>query len=375
MAIGTTGEKAYWVAFSRITGLGAARMQQLAQRFGSLSAAWRAGDAEILFSGLPASVTDEMLRARPAIDPPAELAALERKGVSVVTLADADYPESLRNIPAPPALLYFHGSLAAGDHLAIAVVGTRKPSRYGLEATRRVVTDLARAGITIVSGMALGIDAAAHQAALDAGGRTLAVLGCGLDVVYPSGHRGLAERIASQGALLTEFALGTKPEARNFPIRNRIVSGLCHGTLVVEAGERSGALITAQFALEQNRDTYAIPGGIFWPTSQGTNRLLQHGEAKLVTRAGDILEEMDVRMVTAQAEARSVIPAGGNEAQVLAHLSFDPIHVDELGRAAGLPMAVVSSTLALLELKGMVSCVGGMNYVRAPQAGLEYSTR
>ncbi|MGQ9554521.1 MAG: DNA-processing protein DprA [Anaerolineae bacterium] len=358
-------EKAYWVAFSRISGLGAARMQHLVRHFGSLSNAWQASDGEILFAGLPQAVADEILRTRHQVDPLKELAALDKAGVLALTIADVDYPENLRNIPTLPAVLYMRGSLDPADAVAVAVVGTRKPSRYGLEATRRIVTDLARASITIVSGLALGIDAAAHEACLEAGGRTLAVLGSGVDVIYPAKHASLARRIASQGALLSEYPLGTKPDARNFPPRNRIISGLSRGVLIVEAGERSGALITAQFALDQNRDTYAVPGGIFWPMSQGTNQLIQRGEAKLVTCAGDILEEMDMPLAVAQVQARQSIPPGSNEAQVLACLSHDPLHVDELGRTTGLPMSVVSSTLALLELKGMVRSLGGMNYVLA----------
>ena len=358
-------ERAYWVAFSRIAGLGAVRMQHLARRFGSLASAWHAGDGEILFAGLPQGVADEIVRARRQTDPLSELASLDAAGISALTLADADYPDNLRNIPTPPAVLYTLGSFDPADAVAIAVVGTRKPSRYGLEATRRIVGDLARAGVTIVSGLALGVDAAAHEACLEAGGRTLAVLGSGLNVIYPGKHASLARQITSQGALLSEYPLGTKPDARNFPPRNRIISGLSRGVLVVEAGEHSGALITSQFALDQNRDTYAVPGGIFWPMSQGTNRLIQRGEAKLVACAGDILEEMDMPLAVAQVQARLSIPPGSNEAQLLACLSHDPLHVDELGRATGLPMPVVSSTLALLELKGMIRSLGGMNYVLA----------
>ena len=358
-------EKAYWIAFSRVSGLGAARMQHLVRHFGSLGNAWQASDTEILFAGLPQAVADEIIRIRPRLDPFKELAALDRAGVSALTLADADYPENLRHIPTPPAVLYVRGSLEPTDAVAIAVVGTRKPSRYGLEATRRIVADLARAGITIISGLAFGIDAAAHETCLEAGGRTLAVLGSGVDIVYPANHAGLARRITGQGALISDYPLGTKPDARNFPPRNRIISGLARGVLIVEAGERSGALITAQFALDQNKDTYAVPGGIFWPMSQGTNRLIQRGEAKLITCAEDILEEMEMPLAVAQVQARQSIPPGSNEAQVLACLSHDPLHIDELGRTTGLPMSVVSSTLALLELKGMVRSLGGMNYVLA----------
>jgi len=361
----TSDEKAYWVAFSRISGVGAARMQMLTHRFGSLRRAWQANDAEMLFAGLPPSIAEEVIRSRARIDPAEELARLARSGIEALPLTDPAYPDRLRNIPNPPAVLYFRGELLETDSISIAVVGTRKPSRYGLDVTKRIVTELAAAGVTIVSGLALGIDAAAHQAALDAGGRTLAVLGSGVDVLYPPSHRRLAESILQQGAILSEYPPGTKPDARNFPPRNRIISGLAQGVLVVEAGEQSGALITAQFALDQGRDTFAVPGGIYWPLSHGTNRLIQKGEAKLVTSAADILDELDVPLAIAQAQARTAMPADGSEAQVLSYLSRDPMHVDEIGRAAGLPAPTVASALSMLELKGLVRSVGGMNYVLA----------
>lgn len=366
-------ERAYWIAFSRITGIGAVRMQLLVQRFGSLRRAWSAGDVEITFAGLPRAVAEEVVRARPRIDPERELLALERAGVTALLAGDAGYPANLRHIPTPPAVLYVHGELTDEDCLAVAVVGTRKPSHYGIDATRSIVDGLARAGVTVVSGLALGIDAVAHQTALEAGGRTLAVLGSGVDVIYPWANRRLAAQVVERGALLSEYSLGTKPDARNFPPRNRIVSGLARGVLVVEAGERSGALITLGFALEQNRDTYAVPGGIFWPMSRGTNRLIKNSEAKLVTCAEDILEEMNLQVAAAQSQVRIALPADGREAQVVALLSDDPMHVDELGRASGLPMPVISATLAMLELKGLVRPVAGMTYVLVREAGAGYS--
>jgi DNA processing protein len=367
-------EKPYAIAFSRVPQVGAMRMQTLVHRYGSLKRAWHVGDAELTFSGLPAFVVDEIVRARPHIDPAAEMAALQRAGATALLPDDPDYPTNLRNAPAPPAVLYFQGSLLPADTLAIAVVGTRKPTRYGTDVARRLAGDLARAGVTIVSGLALGIDAAAHDAALQAGGRTLAVLGSGVDVVYPASHRLLAERIKDAGALLSEYPLGTKPDARNFPPRNRIISGLSRGVLVVEAGERSGALITAQFALDQNRDTFAVPGALTWPMSRGTNRLIQAGEAKLVLSAEDVLEELNLPLAVAQAEARVSVPLAGHEGQVLACLGDDPLHVDEVSRSSGLPMPVVSSTLAMLELKGLVRSTTGMNYVLLREASATYVT-
>lgn len=257
------------------------------------------------------------------------------------------------------------------DSWAVAVVGTRRASTYGREVTRRLAGSLARNGITVVSGMARGIDGVAHRAALEAGGRTIAVYGCGIDQVYPPEHRELASQIAAQGALVSDYPPGTAPEARNFPPRNRIISGLSLGVLVTNAGKSSGALITADFAAEQGRDVFAVPGSILTQGSLGPNRLIQDG-AKLVTRAEDVLEELNLTMVAEQAEARQRLPEDETEAALLRHLSEDPTHVDELQQESDLPIAEVTSTLALMELKGMVRQVGGMKYVVARESGVEY---
>jgi DNA processing protein len=263
------------------------------------------------------------------------------------------------------------GELKPEDEWAVAVVGTRRASAYGREAARRLAGDLAANGVTVVSGLAWGIDSHAHRAALEAGGRTIAVLGHGLDQVYPPQNRKLAAEIVERGALVTEYGLGTRPEASNFPARNRIISGMSLGTLVVEAGTSSGALITADFAAEQGRDVFAVPGNIFARGATGTNRLIQQG-AKLVLSVEDVLEELNLTMVSAFREAQEVVPANETESLLLEHLSEEPIHVDELGREVGLPISTVSSTLALMELKGLVRQVGGMNYVVAREERAAY---
>jgi len=203
-------------------------------------------------------------------------------------------------------------------------------------------------------------------------GRTIAVLGCGIDIIYPSQNARLAERIVESGALVTEYPLGTQPEASNFPPRNRIISGMALGTLVTEAGRRSGALITADFALEQNREAFAVPGSILSKCSEGTNRLIQRGEAKLVTCVQDILEELNLTMVSQQLELREIVPENEMESLLLQHISAEPTHVDDLQHLTGLPMSQVSSVLTLMELKGMVRQIGNMSYVLARDAPVRY---
>ena len=311
------------------------------------------------------------MRARSELDLDREMERIDAVRAHVLTWESPDYPRLLLQTNAPPPVLYVKGELREEDAWAVAVVGTRQASTYGREVTRRLAGTLALSGITVVSGLARGIDGVAHRAALEAGGRTIAVFGCGIDHVYPAEHRKLAAQIAASGALVTDYPLGTKPEGRNFPPRNRIISGLSLGVLVTNAGKSSGALITAEFAAEQGRDVFAVPGSILTQGSIGTNRLIQDG-AKLVTGAEDILEELNLTMVAEQTKARQVLPEDETEAALLTHLSAEPTHVDELQQQIDLPISQVTSTLALMELKGMVRQVGGMKYVVAHEPGAEY---
>jgi DNA processing protein len=361
----------YWVGFNRVSGIGAARLRALLDYFGDLELAWQAQAHDLQQAGLDRRSLARLLKARSALDLDAEVERLARAGVQVLTWDDAAYPSNLRKVYNAPPLLYVRGSIEKRDEWAVAIVGTRRASIYGKEAARMVSRGLAQAGVTIVSGLARGIDTMAHQACLEAGGRTLAVLGCGVDVTYPASNARLAGEIMERGALVSEYALGTRPDARNFPPRNRIISGLTLGTVVVEADMTSGARITSGFALEQGREVFAIPGSIFNRGSRGTNDLIQQG-AKLVTNVGDILEELNLTMVSEQAQARATIPENETEALLLECLSAEPIHVDELGRAVALPIAQVTSTLALMELKGMIRQVGGMSYVLARDGGISY---
>jgi len=267
--------------------------------------------------------------------------------------------------------LYIRGELRPEDEWAVAVVGTRKATIYGKQVTRTLGRELAQNHVTIVSGLAHGIDAAAHRTALDAGGRTIAVLGCGLDRVYPAQNKQLAHDIVENGALVSDYALGTPADARNFPPRNRIISGLSLGVLVVEAATRSGALITVDFALEQGRDVFAVPGDITHKNSAGCNRLIHDG-AKMVLGVQDILEELNLTMIEQHVEVRATLPKDETEARLLAFVSDEPIHMDEICRQTDLPIQQISSTLAMMELKGMIRQVGGMNYVLARESRAPY---
>jgi DNA processing protein len=361
----------YWVGFSRVPGIGPVRLRALLDHFGDVRQAWEASVATLQALGFDRRTIETFVTLRSKMDLAAELERVFQLGVRLLTWDSPNYPSLLRNIPDPPPVLYIKGKLLPRDEWGLAVVGTRRATVYGREATRSLVGGLAAGGVTIVSGLAHGIDTFAHRTALEAGGRTIAVLGSGVDIIYPAENRKLAGLITTNGVVVSEYPLGTQPEGGNFPRRNRIISGLSLGVLVVEGSKRSGAMITADYAAEQGREIFAVPGNILSPKSAGPNQLIQQG-AKLVTTIGDILEELNLTMVTEQAEAREIIPDNETEAVLLEHLSAEPIHVDELGRATGLPISQVASTLTLMELKGKIRQVGGMNYVIAREAGMPY---
>ena len=364
----------YWIGFNIIPGIGRVKFAQLEQHFGTMENAWGASMAELTKAGLDKNSVRLIAQWQPKVSLEDEMEKLERYGVRVFTYLDPTYPSRLKEIYDYPPLLYLRGTLLPEDEWCLAVVGTRRATAYGRQVTEEIVTDLAQSNITIASGLAKGIDTTAHQSALAAGGRTIAVFACGLDLVYPSENADLARRIRQQGALISEYPLGTSPRPEYFPRRNRIMSGLSLGTLVTEAGESSGAMITAHLALEQNREVFAIPGSILSPTSRGTNHLIQEG-AKLVRDHTDILEELNLTAVAHQLEMKEIIPASDTESLLLKQLSAEPIHIDEVCRGSGLPTATISSTLAMMELKGLVKQVGLMNYVLAREARQEYRVR
>ena len=361
----------YWVGFSKIPGIGRVKLAQMESHFGSLEAAWQAAPAELKRSGLDGNSVKAIESWRPKVSLEAEMAKLDRFGVKVVTCRHPDYPARLKEIYDYPPLLYVRGSLKPEDEWCLTVVGTRRATVYGRQVTEEIVTELARNKITIVSGLARGIDSIAHRSALEAGGRSIAVFACGLDTVYPAENAGLAKSLMKDGALISEYPLGSRPRPENFPRRNRILSGLSLGVLVVEAGGTSGALITAHLAVEQNREVFAIPGSILSPASSGTNHLIQEG-AKLVSDYRDILEELNLTVVAQQMEMKEFLPASDTEALVLKQLSAEPSHIDQVCRSSGLPIATVSSTLTMMELKGLVKQTGAMNYVLAREIREKY---
>lgn len=370
----TNQDLKYWVGLSLIPRIGRVKLSLLESHFGNMEEAWRATPAELSHSGLDKGSVNAIVNWRPQISLEEEMEKLERHEVKAFTFRDPEYPARLKQIYDYPPILYVKGAILPQDEWCLAVVGTRKATVYGRQAAEEIVADLARNKITIVSGLARGIDSIAHRSALEAGGRTMAVFGCGLDIVYPSENASLAQSIIANGALISEFSLGAEPRRENFPLRNRIMSGLSLGVLVVEAGDTSGAMITARLALEQNREVFAVPGSILSPTSRGTNNLIQEG-AKLIRDYTDILEELNLRAVAHQIELKEIIPASDTESLLLKQLSAEPTHIDEVCRSSGLPIATVSSTLAMMELKGMVRQVGTMNYILSREVREVYKVK
>ena len=368
----TDADLKYWVAFGRVPRIGRARVSLLEKHFGKLENAWTACAGELRAAGLDQASITSILASRSEISPEAEIEHLARHHVRALTWNDAAYPAKLKEIYDLPPVLYVRGELTDADEWAVAIVGTRRATPYGRQAVEQFAGDLVRNQVTVVSGLARGIDAVAHRTALSAGGRTIAVMACGLDMVYPPEHGKLALEIMESGALISDYPLGTQPRSEHFPRRNRIMSGVSLGVLMIEGDVKSGAMITARLALEQNREVFAVPGSIYAPTFRGPNKLIQDGEAKLVSSVEDILGELNLTMVATQMEMKQLVPADETEALLLRHLSSQPIHIDEVRRESGLPIAAVSSALAMLELKGMVRQVGRMNYVRVRETGPAY---
>jgi DNA processing protein len=298
---------------------------------------------------------------------------IESQGIKILTWQDEAYPTRLKEIDQPPPVMYIRGEYLQDDLFAVAIVGTRRVTPYGRQVTEELASYLASNGITVISGLARGVDAVAHHAALKAGGRTIGILGSGVDKIYPPEHKNLAEQMIERGAIISDYVPGTPPEASNFPPRNRIISGLSLAVVVIEAGETSGALITAEFAAEQGREIFSVPGSIFAPQSKGTNKLIQNGALPLLS-VNDLMQALDFNRIGEHKTARKILPADETEARLLNVLSNDPMHVDEIRNQTDLPIEKVSATLALMELKGMVRQFGGMNYVSVREEQSNYKT-
>jgi len=354
-----------WVWLSSLVDITPRRKYLLLEHFRDPALLWEAGESELKASGLCtpkviAKLTDK--EARKATEYAIE--KIKKCDADVVSINDKNYPEMLRYIHDPPLVLYCRGRLE-GKADCIAVVGSRKATWYGLDMAKRLSGELAENGITIVSGMARGIDSKAHKGAIERGGKTIAVLGCGVDIVYPPENRDLMDDIIKHGAVISEYLPGTKPSQFNFPARNRIISGLSRGVAVIEAGERSGSLITADFALDQGREVFAVPGNINSASSIGTNRLIRDG-AKIVTCVEDILDELKISYSTHNAKDLTAKLAemrlSDDERTIAQRLLDGPVHLDVLSRECGMSVQMTASILVMLELSGFVEQLPGKYY-------------
>lgn len=356
----------FWLGLHLIPRFGIAKISQLLQHFDNVEELWNAPAKKLYTLEFSNKQIDQFIAGRKKIDLSAEMAKVQQHQAHIITIEDEAYPTLLRAIPDPPTLLYVRGHLTQQDEKCLAIVGTRKPSKYGWDAAHQIAYHIAQQDITIVSGLAQGIDSAAHRGALHAQCRTIAVMANGIDKIYPAENADIANEIIDNGALITEMPIGTPPIGKNFPRRNRIISGLSLGVLVAESPEKSGALITVTTANEQGRDVFAIPHNIFSKTGRGTNQLIQDG-AKLVMRVSDVLEELDITHTNTQTRIKTekIQPDNDIERQILMQLGADPLHIDEIVRLTNLPTQQVTSTLAILELKGLAEVAGSMQYCRA----------
>lgn len=370
-------EREAWLRLAFV-GLPAGRAANALERWHSpeslLQAAREARDDELLSTPSLTPVSIERLREAAARDITKAVAAMQEYSIRLLLQEDEDYPRALKSIPDPPLYLFARGTIETRDEAAVAIVGTRHATEYGRGLAQRLAHDLAKRGITVVSGLARGVDSTAHRGALEANGRTFAVCGCGLDYVYPSENKKLMEEIAQSGAALSEFAPTVHPEAWHFPARNRIISGLSAGTIVVEAGERSGALITADFAIEQGRDVFAVPGNVHKLQSKGCHALIKQG-ATLIENADDVLNALNNRALpfaedsSKRAPQRAAAPAlrddlTADQNRIWLALDLEPRHIDAIAIDAGLSAAQVNAALVLFELRGIVKRLPGNIFAR-----------
>jgi DNA processing protein len=358
-----------WLALARIEGLGCASAKKIAQHFASIGEAFAASEKQLReIAGLDQRAIHGLLAFSDWADANRELRRIKEMGAAILPITGTAYPERLRQIPDPPPFLYVRGGIRAQDQKAVAVVGSRSASPYGVRIARDLCRDLASLGFTVVSGMARGIDGEAHQAALEAGGRTVAVLGSGVDVIYPGEHRSLYHEISGSGAIISELSMGTRPLAHHFPARNRIISGLSLGVVVVEATEKSGSLITARLAMEQGREVFAVPGQAGASRSRGAHQLIREG-AKLVENVDDIVEEIAPQLRsrdrTRGLSPKMELPAemGVEAKKILELIESAPLQIDDLIEGSGLSPAKVSEVLLRLEIGGFLRQLPGKRFM------------
>lgn len=358
-------ERDYIIGLRHIPGLGAKTISNLVRGFGSAKDLWQASRKELLGrTGQTEFFVDNFLKHRGAIHLEELLNGLALKQIKTVTILDQEYPANLKLIYDPPPVLFYQGQWQVNDTYAFGIVGSRKTTVYGQRVAEQFGRELASAGIVVVSGMARGVDTFAHRGCLEAAGRTIAVLGSGIDVIYPRENINLAHNIKEKGVLVTEFIPGTPPLAGNFPARNRIIAGLSLGILVVEAAAKSGALITADFALENGRDVFAIPGPISSLNSKGTNNLIKQG-AKLIDQVGDILEELGLgTRALPETNGETLVNLSSDEQTLYDYLSWTPLRVEELVLQTKWVPSKVQTVLTLLELHGLIVQVPGRQFVR-----------
>ncbi len=359
------------VGLNMVSGIGSVRLRKLLEYFPEPADVLNASQKELMFTcGLSQKAAAQVCSLK-KVDLAGEFASVKKHGLTIITQDDARYPDNLRQIPAPPIVLYVLGELRGSDKLSIGVVGSRRASYYGLSLAEQFSLELALSGLTIVSGLARGVDTASHNGALKSGGRTIAVMGSGFGHIYPPENKKLAKRISEHGAVISEFAMDTRPFRENFPRRNRIVSGLSLGVLVVEAARNSGALITADFALEQGREVFALPGAVNSPNAFGTNELIKQG-AKLVSSKEDVLEGLNLFLATGvPQENRGLDPADdfSDEERILYDLiSAQPLFLDEILGKVSLAMPLAYELLLKLQMKKLIKQLPGKRFVRANQA-------
>ena len=370
-------ELKYWLAWNRLKEIGPIRFAKLYQYFSSLEEAWNSDLKKTDMMNLlniREETMDKIEQQKKQIDPHGELNLLQKRSIKAITIKEEGYPALLKNIYSPPPVIYYQGNFVniMKEAKGLAMVGSRKATYYGRKVARDMAGEIAQSGYIVISGLARGIDTCAHLGALEAEGLTVAVLGCGLDRIYPSENTNLARRIIEKGAIITEFPLFTRPEKNNFPRRNRIISGLSLGTIVVEATKKSGALITADYALEQGREVFSVPGSIHSFLSIGCHNLIKQG-AKLVNNYHDILEELQQEnnlfsviadRVEDDERSNVTIELTDYEKKLLKYISIEPLHIDEITELTALPFTRVSETLLSLELKNLIREVEGKRYIR-----------